>query len=105
MSRWYHSLWLVDHGAIAPSSSDRSESGTTSSGSTSKRVPRPAQWGHAPYGELKEKLRGASSSNDTPQLVQARCCENTIVSASASASSSPLGTSCTSATDRKSTRL
>ena len=58
--------WLrpLAHGAMAPSASDRSRLGTTSSGSTSKRVPRPSQVSHAPYGELNEKLRGASSSND-----------------------------------------
>jgi hypothetical protein len=39
-------------------------SGTTSSGSTSIRVPRPVQSGHAPYGELNENDRGSSSSND-----------------------------------------
>ena len=36
-------------------------------------VPRPSQRSHAPYGELNEKLRGASSSNDRPQCGQARC--------------------------------
>ena len=37
-----------DHGAIAPSSIERSSSETTSSGSTSKRVPSPSQRSHAP---------------------------------------------------------
>ena len=62
----------------------RSSSGTRSSGSTSKRVPSPSQRSHAPYGELNEKLRGASSSNDTPQCVHARCSENVSVSRSPS---------------------
>ena len=31
--------------------------------------------GHAPYGELNEKFRGASSSNDSPQNVHASFCE------------------------------
>ena len=56
-----------DHATIAPSAMLRDPSGTTSSGSTSYRVPRPSHVGHAPYGELNEKLRGASSSNDSPQ--------------------------------------
>ena len=29
--------------------------------------PKPLQTGHAPYGELNEKSRGASSSNESPQ--------------------------------------
>ena len=37
-------------------------SGITSSGSISRRVPRPVQAGHAPWGELNEKVRGSSSS-------------------------------------------
>jgi hypothetical protein len=50
------------HGAIAPSLMLMSGSGMTSSGSTSNVVPRPSHASHAPYGELNEKLRGASSS-------------------------------------------
>src|SRR2546423_1284413 len=69
-----------DHGAIAPSRIERSSLGTTSCGSTSKRVPRPSQRSHAPYGELNEKLRGASSSNESPQCVHARCSEKVSVS-------------------------
>src|SRR5258706_11887600 len=65
-----------DHGLIAPSSIERSSSEITSSGSTWKRVPSPSHSSHAPYGELNEKLRGASSSNDSPQWVHARCSEN-----------------------------
>ena len=59
----------------APSLMDRVGSGTTRSASTSSRVPSPSQVGHAPYGELNEKFRGASSSNDSPQNVQASFCE------------------------------
>ena len=59
-----------------PSLMDRVGSGTTRSASTSSRVPSPSQVGHAPYGELNEKFRGASSSNDSPQNVQASFCEN-----------------------------
>ena len=39
-----------------------SGSGTTSSGSTSLRVPSPVQTGQAPNGELNENERGSSSS-------------------------------------------
>ena len=67
---------------MAPSSIDRSGSRTTSSGSTSKRVPSPSQLGQAPYGELKLKLRGASSSNDSPHVGQARCWLKVRVSSS-----------------------
>src|SRR3954463_2465062 len=63
-------------GAMAPRSIDSSSSLTTSSGSTSKRVPSPSQRSQAPYGELKEKFRGANSSKDRPQWAQARCWEN-----------------------------
>ena len=72
------------HGAIAPSSIDRSSSPMTSSGSTSKRVPRPSHRSHAPYGELNEKLRGASSSKLSPQCEHARCSENVRTSRSSS---------------------
>jgi hypothetical protein len=65
-TRFQYSSRLLDHGPIAPSFTERSGSGTTSSGSTSSRVPRPSQVVQAPYGELNEKLRGASSSNDSP---------------------------------------
>src|SRR3712207_8652511 len=62
-SRWKYSL-LIDpaHGAIAPSPSDFSGSGTTSSGSTSLRVPMPVHSGQAPKGELNENDRGSSAS-------------------------------------------
>jgi hypothetical protein len=41
-------------------------SGRTSAGSISRRVPIPVQVGHAPCGELNEKLRGSSSSIVVP---------------------------------------
>ena len=47
---------------MAPSPRVAVGSGTTSSGSTSIRVPRPWHSGHAPKGELKENDRGSSSS-------------------------------------------
>src|SRR6266480_6118670 len=75
-TRYQYSRLLEAHGAMAPSLMERSGSGTTSSGSTSNRVPRPSHVGHAPYGELNEKLRGASSSNESPQYVHASFCEN-----------------------------
>src|ERR671935_1755538 len=73
-TRYQYSSREPAHGAIAPSSIESSGSGTTSSASTSSRVPRPSHVGHAPYGELKEKFRGASSSNDRPSNVQASFC-------------------------------
>ncbi len=60
--RWKYWVRAVLQGEMAPSLTDRSTLGTTSSGSTSKVVPRPSQCSQAPYGELKEKFRGASSS-------------------------------------------
>ena len=47
---------------MAPPLIDMSWSGISSSGSTSKVVPRPSHDSQAPYGELNEKLRGAGSS-------------------------------------------
>jgi hypothetical protein len=52
----------VLHGPMAPSAIDRSGFGTTRSGSTSNLVPNPSHVSQAPYGELNEKFRGASSS-------------------------------------------
>ncbi len=37
----YSAVWPIDHGAIAPSARVSSGSGTTRSGSTSLRMPRP----------------------------------------------------------------
>ena len=47
---------------MAPPLSDSAPSGTTSSGSTSFRVPSPVHSGQAPNGELKENDRGSNSS-------------------------------------------
>ncbi len=58
----YSAVCPPAHGAMAPSSSVISSSGTTSSGSTSLRTPMPVQTTHAPYGELKENDRGSRSS-------------------------------------------
>ena len=55
-------VFALRHGAMAPSTSDSSGSGMSSSGSTSNVVPRPSHATQAPYGELNEKLRGAGSS-------------------------------------------
>src|SRR6476661_10546942 len=79
-TRYQYSRLLDAQGAMAPSLMDRSESGTTSWGSTSKRVPSPSHVGQAPYGELNEKFRGASSSNDSPQYVHASDCEKLMSS-------------------------
>ena len=70
-TRFQYSSVALAHGASAPSRTERSPSGTTSSASTSRRVPSPSHVGQAPYGELNEKLRGAISSNESPQWVHA----------------------------------
>ncbi|CFS36457.1 Uncharacterised protein [Mycobacterium tuberculosis] len=44
----YSAVWPFDHGATAPCARVRSGSGTTSSGSTSLRMPRPLHSGQAP---------------------------------------------------------
>ena len=61
-SRWKYCACPPAHGWMAPCSIVSAGLATTSSGSTSKRVPSPSQCSQAPYGELNEKLRGASSS-------------------------------------------
>src|SRR5436189_6453378 len=66
-TRYQYSRLLDAHGAMAPSLMDRSGSGTTSSGSTSSRVPSPSHVGHAPYGEVNETLSGASPAQGRPQ--------------------------------------
>ena len=42
----------------------------TRSGSISRRLPMPVQAGQAPWGELKLKLRGSSSSTVVPSYGQ-----------------------------------
>ncbi len=81
-------VWALRHGAMAPSLSDRSPSGMTSSGSISNVVPRPSHVGQAPYGELNEKLRGAGSSNERPSTGHTRCSLNVSTSSSTDASPS-----------------
>ena len=54
--------WAPDQGPMAPSPRVAPGSGTTSSGSTSIRVPSPWHSGQAPNGELNENDRGSSSS-------------------------------------------
>ena len=66
---------LLAHGASAPSPIDSDGSGTTSSGSISICEPSPVQRGHAPCGELKEKIRGSSSGIDGPWSGQANFSE------------------------------
>ncbi len=51
----------------APPMMLREGSGTTASASTSIRNPRPVHTVQAPWGLLKEKLRGAGSSIEMPQ--------------------------------------
>src|SRR5204863_2358666 len=79
-SRYQYVSLTPPHGATAPSSIVRSGSGTASSGSASRWVPSPSHVGHAPYGELNEKFRGASSSNDSPQNVHASDWEKLTIS-------------------------
>ena len=62
LSRHDASVGIRAHGSRAPVARLLDLSGTTRSGSISSFVPRPAQPGHAPCGELNEKLRGSSSS-------------------------------------------
>ena len=62
-------------GCRAPSASERVGSGTTSSGSITRWKPSPWQRSQAPWGELKEKIRGSSSGIEVPQLRQANCSE------------------------------
>ena len=57
--------------AIAPSLRLFPGSATTRSGEMRISSPRPPQWGQAPKGELKENMRGESSSRLTPQSGQA----------------------------------
>src|SRR5262245_14782428 len=66
------------HGASAPCLSVRSTFGTTRSGSTSHRLPRPEHVSHAPYGLLKENMRGETSGSEIPQSGQARRSENVM---------------------------
>ncbi len=56
---------------IAPSRSVTRSSGKIASRLIRIRIPRPLQPGHAPYGLLKENIRGVSSSMETPQSGQA----------------------------------
>ena len=57
--------------AMAPSRMERLGLGMTSWGSAFIWLPRPVQVGQAPKGELKENIRGASSSMEMPQSSQA----------------------------------
>src|SRR5665213_2338274 len=66
------------HGRIAPSAKVSFGFGITSSGAISKRVPKPVQSGQAPCGELKEKLRGASSGMLICPSGQANFCDKII---------------------------
>src|SRR3989338_8345923 len=59
-------------GLIAPSAMVRRLLGITRSGSTSKTDPRPVHEGHAPYGELNERVRGSISGRFTPHSAQAK---------------------------------
>ena len=56
----------------APSRSVLSSSRTISSRSNVRLIPRPSQASQAPYGELNENIRGASSGTEIPQSAQDR---------------------------------
>ena len=64
------SVGTVRHGAMAPSATLRLRSGMSRAGSNSLRTPSPVHAGQAPWGELKEKLRGSSSSMVVPSMGQ-----------------------------------
>jgi hypothetical protein len=53
-------MGIRDHGTSAPSAMETERSGMSRSASISRRVPIPVHAGHAPCGELNEKLRGSS---------------------------------------------
>src|SRR6476660_9205969 len=71
-SRHDASFGILAHGTSAPCWRLFDLSGITRSGSISSRVPRPVQAGHAPCGELNEKLRGSSSSIVNPSYGQVK---------------------------------
>ncbi|CPU65694.1 Uncharacterised protein [Mycobacteroides abscessus] len=84
---------ICAHGATAPSRRDFSSSGTTRSGSTSRRNPMPVHSGHAPYGALKENVRGSiSSSASSWSFGHARFSEKRRSRAGSSASASTSST-------------
>src|SRR5262249_39207770 len=82
------------HGASAPCLSVRSTFGTTRSGSTSHRLPRPEHVSHAPYGLLNENMRGETSGSEIPQSGQARRSENIMGSAFSKLGDLPDGLDC-----------
>ncbi len=55
--------------------------GTSRSGSISQRVPMPPHSGQAPYGLLKENIRGETSGKEMPQSAHASRSEKTMGSA------------------------
>ncbi len=87
LSRQEASVGIFAHGTSAPAARLLARSGTTRSGSISRRVPRPVQDGHAPCGELNENVRGSSSSTVNPSYGQLyfslyRCSSNAAGSSS-----------------------
>ncbi len=70
LSRQDASVGIRAHGTSAPLARLFDRSGMTSAGSISSFVPSPVQAGHAPCGELNEKLRGSSSSTVKPSYGQ-----------------------------------
>src|SRR5439155_18147386 len=88
--RYQYASRTPPHAAMAPSSMVRSGSGTTRSASTWRYVPRPSHVVQAPYGELNEKFRGASSSKESPSYVHASDWEKLMTSSVGRGLSPPL---------------
>src|SRR6266487_4415548 len=66
------------HGASAPSFNERAGFGTSRSGSISSREPIPPHSGQAPYGLLKENMRGDTSGKEIPQSAHASFSEKVV---------------------------
>src|SRR5664280_969375 len=64
------SIGRRDQGTSAPPARERFLFWITRPGSISRRLPIPVQDGQAPWGELKLKLRGSSSSTVVPSYGQ-----------------------------------
>src|SRR5690606_22663419 len=86
--RWKYLACPDAQVAAAPQAPVWPGSGTPSSASTWTTVPGPSDALQAPYRELNEKLRGASSSTDLPAEGRARFSEKVSSSGSASAGAS-----------------
>ena len=61
---------------MPPSDRDKDKSGSTLATETLLKEPRPAQWGQAPSGLLKENIFGSNAPKEIPCSSQAYFCEN-----------------------------